>query len=532
MIQSFQKFSQSRIAKVFLAVVALSFVAFFGGGNFFRPHDPNAVVAQVGALAIGRHELAEKVQQYSQRMAAHSGEAMTREQLLAAGIPQMILWGLIHDLLLNQEAKHLGLTLSDDVLRERIHAMKAFQNDKGQFDKDYFVQVLHSNGLSEETFIAEMRLEFIREQLSNAVMVGAYLPDVMVEPLFNAQYQQRQASMLVITNKEIPIPSAPDQKVLEAFYQEHQKEFKNPELRTATLLILDTAAIGKDIPVSEEELKATYEAKLESFGKKSFEEVKSQLFVEVQKEKSLEKIYKITQELDDKIAGGATFEELAPTVLGAQLIKLTDVDSNGSDKMGTLVPELPQDKAVSQELLKTVFQLDEGSDSPFTQAQNGAYFTVRVDKVTPAAFQPFSEIQSRVLKKWTEYEQTKAAYAKAEKYTKDFNQGNRKAALMTLLPNVSLSEKSPEVPDEVKNLIYSLQVGQAGMTHVPDGFAVIVLNKIIPPQNAIKEEKMASFKESLLKSYQSDLLMSYVNALQVRYPVKMNNAAIKVLFGQ
>lgn len=531
MIQSFQKFSQSRIAKIFLAIVALSFVAFFGGGSWFRPHDPNAVVAQVGELAISRYELAEKVQQYSQRFGAQSGEAMTREQLLAAGVPQMILWGLIHELLLNLEAKHLGLTLSDDALRDRIHAMKAFQNEKGEFDKDYFAQVLRSNGLSEETFIAEVRLELIREQLAGAVMVGASLPDVMVEPLFNAQYQQRQASMLVITNKEIPVPSAPDQQVLEEFYKEHKKEFKSPELRTATLLMLDTTAMGKDIPVSEEELKATYEAKSASFGNKPFEAVKPQIIAEVQKEKALEKIYKITQELDDKIAGGATFEELAPTVPGAKMIKLTEVDSKGFDKMGTLVSELPQDKAVSQEVLKAVFQLDEGLDSPFTQAQNGDYFTVRVDKVTPAAFQPFSEIQSRVLKKWSEYEQAKAAYAKAEKYTKDFNQGNRNASLMTLLPNVSLSEKSPQVPNEVKNLIYTLQVGHAGMTAIPEGFAVVVLNKIIPPQNAIKEEKMASFKESLLKSYQSDLLNSYVNALQVRYPVKVYGNAIKALFG-
>lgn len=530
MIQAFQKFSQSRVAKVFLAIVALSFVA-FGGMSWFKQHDSNAVVAKVGELTISRYELAEKVQRYSQRLTAQTGESIPREQLLSTGIPQMVLWELIHDLLLNQEAKHLGLTISDEALRDHIHTLKAFQNEKGEFDKDYFTQILHSNGLSEEAFIAEMRLELIREQLADAIKVGAYLPEVMVEPLFNAKYQQRQASMLVIANKEMPMPSAPDQQVLEAFYKEHKKDFKTPELRTASLLMLDTAAIQKDIPVSEEELKATYEAKAESFGNKPFEEVKPQIIAEVQKEKSQEKIYKITQDLDDKIAGGATLEEVAPTVQGAKLVKLTGIDSQGFDKMGTLASDLPQDKAVSQEVLKTIFQLDEGSDSPFAQVQNGDYFTVRVDKVTPAAFQPFSEIQDRVLKKWSVQEQAKMAYAKAKQYAQDFNQGNRKVALMTLLPNVSLSEKSPTVPDEVKNLIYSLQVGHAGMTPIPEGFAVVVLNKIIPPQEDVKGEKMASFKEILLKSYQSDLLVAYVNALQVRYPVKVYDHVIKALFG-
>lgn len=532
MIQSFQKFSQSRVAKVFLAIVALSFVAFFGGGSWFRPHDPNAVVAEVGNLSISRYELAEKVQQYAQRIAAQSGESMTREQLLAEGLPQTILWGLIHDLLLNLEAKHLGLAVSDDILRSRIHAMKAFQNEKGEFDRHQFSQILRANNLSEDSFVAEMGQELVREQLIDAIIVGAYLPNEMIEPLFDAQYQYRQASMLVVSSKEIPIPSTPSDQVLEAFYKKHQKEFKTPELRTLTLLMLDPAVIAKEIPVTEEEVKSTYEAKLEAFGKKPFEEVKPLVLAEVQKEKAIEVIYKITQELDDKIAGGATFEELAPTVQGAQLIKLTDVDMHGQDRTEVSSPQLPKDKELTQEILKTAFALDEGSDSPFTQTKNGTYFTARVDKITPTAFQPFAEIKDRVLKKWSEIEQIKAAYAKAEKYTNDFNQGNRKAALMSLLPNISLSEPSPSISDEVKNLIYSLHIGQAGMTRIPEGFAVVVLNKIIPPQPKVKEEKMVSFKDTLLKHYQNDLLMGYVSALRVRYPVKVNNGAIKGLFGQ
>src|SRR5438445_483714 len=193
MIQAFQKFSQSRIAKVFLAIVALSFIA-FGGSSFWRSQHPHAVVAEVGNIAIGRGELAEKVQQYTQRMAAQTGESPTREQVLESGLPQMILWEMIHDTLLNLETKHLGLTVSDDILRDRIQSMHAFHNENGEFDKNLFLQILRSNGLSEDAFIAEIRQELTREQLVGAIQVGAYLPDEMVDRLFDAQYQQRQAS--------------------------------------------------------------------------------------------------------------------------------------------------------------------------------------------------------------------------------------------------------------------------------------------------------------------------------------------------
>jgi peptidyl-prolyl cis-trans isomerase D len=530
MIQSFQKFSQSRVAKVFLAIVALSFLAFFGGGGWFRPHDPHAVVANVGTLSISRYELAEKVQQASQRLATQSGQAMTPEQLLEAGLPQMILWGLINDLLLNLEAKHLGLTVSDDVIRDRIHSMKAFQNAKGEFDREHFEQILRSNGFSEESFIAEIREELIREQLANAVMVGAYLPEEMVDSLFTAQYQYRQASMVVVSASEIPPPAAPSEDVLQAFYKENKQGFKRPELRNITLLMLDPDVIAKGIVVSPEEIKSIYEAKPDLYGKMTLENATPLIMAEVQKEKATEQIFKITQDLDDKIAGGATFEELAPTVQGAQLLKLKEMDKNGRDQMGVLIFQTPNDKEVAEEVLKTAFELDEGSDIPFTQARNGAAYTLKVDKIMPSALQPFSEIKDLVLKKWTETEQYKAAYAKAEKYVNDFNQGSRNVALMSLLPNLSLSEPSPTVPSDVKNLVYSLHLNQAGVTRVPEGFAVVVLNKIIPPDPKVREEKIASFKESLLKHYQNDLLTSYVNALHVRYPVKINNSAIKALY--
>ena len=510
---------------MFLSIVALSFIVFWGGERWFRSKDSRSVVVTVGDTAIGRYELATKVHQYAQTIADQTGQTPTKEQLFAAGIPQMILGDLIHNLLLDLEAKHLSLVASDDVVREHIHGMKAFQNDKGEFDRERFAQVLRANGFSEDGFINEIREDLIREQLANAVMAGAYVPDEMVSRLFDAQYQHRQASMVVVAAKDIPAPQPPSAEVLEAFYNDHQKEFETPELRTFTVLVLDPATMGKDVSVTEDEIKATFEAKSEMWGKKKLEEVRKQVIAEIQKEKAAEQLYKLTQEIDDKIAGGATFEEVAPTVPGAQVIKLTDVDKAGRDRMENVSAELPKDEGFAQEMLKTIFSLDEGADSPFAQAKNGAYFTARVDKVIPPVIQPFAEIRDRVLKIWTETEKLKAAYAKAEKYRQDFSQGNRNAALMQLLPNMSLSEPSPNVADEVKNLVYSLPLGQAGVAQVPEGFAVVVLNKVIPPAPKVREEKMAGFKEALLKRYKNDILSGYVNALRYRYKVSNINAA-------
>jgi len=532
MIQSLQRFSQSRVAKVFLAIVALSFVAFFGGGNFFTPHDPHAVIAEVGNLAIGRVEYSEKVRELAQRISAESGEPITKEDLFNSGVPQTVLNQLIHNILLNLEAEHLGLTVSDEAILTQIQTIKGFQNEKGVFDRNRFTQILRSMGMSEDAFISEIRQEMIRDELSNAIMVGAFLPDEMINRLFNAQHENRQASMLMIPIKEIASPPAPSQEVLEAFYKDHEKEFETPELRTISALVIDPALITNEIPVTNEEMKETYEAKSEAFGKKPFEEVKDLVKADVQKEKANEEIYKITQDLDDKIAAGSTFEELSPQTKGAVLVKLDGVDASGHDRLGNPTTALPKNEELAGEILQTAFGLEEASDSPFSQAKNGAYYTVRVDKVTPKAIQSFAEIKDHVLNTWSEIEKKNTALAKAEQYVESFNKGDRKAALMTLLPSLSLAEPSKEVSHYILNLVFSLRPGKAGIAQVPEGYAVVVMNTIIPPKPGVKEEKMAAFKENLLRQYKNDLLTAYVNALKVRYPVKINGAAIAAFKGQ
>lgn len=532
MIQSFQKFSQSRVAKIFLAIVALSFVAFFGGGNFFRPHDTTATIAEVGNLSISRYEFSQKVREQTQRLSAESGDQMSKEELLQSGLPRMVLNHMIQEILLGLEAEYLGLAVSDETVVAQIQSIKAFQNEKGVFDRNRFTQIIRSHGMSEDTFISEVHQEIVRDQLSNAIMVGAHVPDEMLNRLFNAQYQHRQASQLIISPKDIPAPPAPAQDVLEAFYKKNEKFFETPELRTISALVIDPAALAKDIPVTDAEMRATYDAKIDTFGKKPFEDVKPLVKADVQKEKANEETYKITQELDDKIAAGATFEELVSQTKGAQLIKLNEIDSNGHDRLGTPSPTLPKTQELANELLQTGFSLDESADSPFSQAKNGSYYTVRVDKITPKALQPFTEVKDRVLKVWTEIEQLKEAHDKAVKYAESFNKGDRKVALMTLLPNMSLSEPSVEIPNEVQELVFSLRPGKAGIARVPEGFAVVVMNTILPPEAGVKEEKMASFKELILKQYKSDLLSAYLNALRIRYPVKINQEAFAAFAGQ
>jgi peptidyl-prolyl cis-trans isomerase D len=530
MIQSFQKFSQSRVAKIFLAILALSFVAFFGGSNWLPSRDPHGVIAEVGSETIDHRQFAEKVHQRAQLIMTHSQEALSRENLLAAGLPQMVLSQLVQENLLNLEAAHLGLTVSDEAIRNYIHSLKAFQAKNGKFDRALFAQILRSNGLSEDAFISNLRQELIREQLIEAIVRGAYLPDSMVARLFNAQYQTRQASMLLVSPKDIPAPPLPSEKVLEAFYKEHQKQFALPELRSFTVLTVDPNLFAKDVAVTDKDIEDLYAAKQADFQKKPLKEVKPLLLAEIQKEKALEQAYQLTQQLDDKIAGGATLEDITTSSQGVALLKVSLIDAQGRAPLQEGPSALPQDKDLVQDILQTGFGLETDTDSPFSQSRNGSYYMIRVDKINLPALPAFKDIKNRVQKAWIQVEQFKAAKNKAEAYVNSFNRGDRKASLMARLPNLSLALPSPDVQNEVKNLVFSLRPHQTATTITPKGIAVVTLNAIALPEEKVKEKEMASFKESLLNSYKDDLLVAYLNALRIRYTVKINAEAIAALF--
>lgn len=496
MIQTLQKFSESRLAKIFLGLVALSFISV--GADWFRTTDSNTFVAEVGTTKISGFDLNREVQEQANRIISQSSHSVTPEDLLKAGLPQEVLDQLVRDTLMTLEVNRLGLTVTDEAVRKRTHSLKMFQDATGTFIHARFVQVLRDNKISEEWFLDRIRKEMTQEQLSQAVTFGVRLPSEMVGPLFDLQFQHREARMLTLNPKDMTRTPSPSPKELEAFYQKHASSFTTPELRTFTTLVLDPVMIAKKNTMTEEE--------------------------------SSEMLHKLTQELDDKIAGGATFEEVAAQTQGIALLKIDSVTANGLAYGEKLASQLPKDTDFAQELLQSVFALESTIDTPFVQAKNGTYYAIRLDKIAPQTLAPFKEKEAFALKVWQESEQFKAAQTKGQALAKSFNEAKKAIKGLVSLPALSLSKASPEVPDTVTDLVFSLRPDQAGVCLLPEGVAVVVLTKITHPDAKTKQEKLETFRENLLSQYKTDVLTAYINGLRIRYPVKVHQDRVQAMY--
>ena len=258
---------------ILFALLILSF-AVWGIGDTFRPGQYGNVVAEVGDQEITETEFRRSFgRQYSQ-LQQNLGGSLSSEMLRDLGLPQVVLGQLVTRGLLDQQAQDLGLTVTDDQVRQVIFAQDAFRDSLGQFDRFNFEQFLRANDMSEAGFVQELRRDALQARISQALLSGASVPDQLARMLYAYQEQRRTARYV-----EVPLPpaetiEAPDQIDLEAFYEQAADRFRSPEYRSVTALWIKPNDFLEETAVSDAQLALEYEARRESLIEPEEREIK------------------------------------------------------------------------------------------------------------------------------------------------------------------------------------------------------------------------------------------------------------------
>jgi hypothetical protein len=79
-----------------------------------------------------------------------------------------VLGRLVADATLTDEARRMGLGISNESLSREIAGDTAFQDPSGNFDRDAFVQLLQNAGLTEDQYVEELRTGYTRQQIRRA----------------------------------------------------------------------------------------------------------------------------------------------------------------------------------------------------------------------------------------------------------------------------------------------------------------------------------------------------------------------------
>jgi len=373
MLRNMRKAGQTLVGKtiatVFFAGLIVSF-AIWGIGDIFRTR-PESTVAEVGKTQITVNQVRNAYTNQLQQLSRQFRTVITAEQARMFGLDQQVLNSLVTEAVMSEEAKRLGLSVSDELVARSIMENPAFKGADGQFNRALFDQALRNAGLSEPGFVQEQRASMARAHLAEAIAGDLTVPAAAKEALHRFTAERRSASYLVLNAAMAGDIPAPTDEQLQSFYEERKGTFRAPEYRAVNIMALDAAAIAKPDEVPEADARQYYEQQKAKYGQPERRTIQQIPFTAMAD----------AQAASEKIKAGADFEAVAAE---------RGVAASGLE-LGTFSKAEMLDPAVAD----AAFNLPQGGVSDPIQGRFGPVI-LRVTQIQPESVRPFEEVAADI----------------------------------------------------------------------------------------------------------------------------------------
>jgi peptidyl-prolyl cis-trans isomerase D len=264
MLDSMRRGVTNIFTKFLLALLIVAF-AVWGIGDVVRRSGQSAV-ATVGPTEITMQEFRQAYQDEVQSVSRRLGRRLTPEQAKVLGIETRALARLIGFAALDLHARSLGLTAPENIVATIIRADPAFAGPTGQFSRNEFRQQIGQYGYqSEGQYIQARQRDIMREQLTETLGAGVTAPAALVELLHRYREEQRVIEYFTPDYEKHIKVAEPDESKLQEFYEQNKRQYLALEQRKANLLLLTRDEALSRITISDDEIKAAYEAAKESY---------------------------------------------------------------------------------------------------------------------------------------------------------------------------------------------------------------------------------------------------------------------------
>jgi peptidyl-prolyl cis-trans isomerase D len=376
MLESMRNAAQGVVGKAIMTVVmGLIIVSFviWGVGDMLRGFT-SSTVASVGSQQISAqdyHFAYERLlQQYQRRLR----QPFTNEQARAVGLDREVLQRLLSEAAIDEEARKLGLNVSEDALRAMIVSNPNFSDKSGAFDAQKFAGALRDNDMNERMFVSDLRKTALRQFIVAALTAGVAAPKAAVKAEADFQGQTRSIDYFVLPASaagEIPQPS---EETLKSYFNDRKAQYRAPEYRAMDILSLEPETLANPDEVTDADAQAAYDkvaGKDPRYGSPEKRDLQQILFPNEADADAAEA----------RIKAGASFDDI---------VKERNLKPEETD-----IGEMTRDAMIDKGEADAVFALSQGGVSDVLKSQFGPVI-VRVKGVTPSTVKPYAEVAQEI----------------------------------------------------------------------------------------------------------------------------------------
>jgi hypothetical protein len=544
MLELIRKYSNSIVVKVFLMVLAVTFVFCFGLSSIIRKYTGKDYLVKIGNVKISlpmfNLEKAKKLNMLRNR------SKDVDEKAESSSILHQIIWENVIDL----ATSDFGFIVSDETIKKYISGMYMFRDKDGRFNAEMLRGFLYKIQVPEPTFI-----EFSRKDIKNGLIKAPFRYISVqgeLDHYIKSRLEKRVLSVVELKPDSFFINEKPSAQELETFFSENPDLFMVDETRSFKILEFMESKIEENIKITEDEMKEAYEISPERESR-TYEEMKAEIEADLKQEKAQTEINEKTRQIEDSLMAGGNIEEVAKK-FGLNLITVSDVTMTNND---TLKVKYKND------VLIVAFSTEDGTDSSFSEAAdekgNKLLWLVHVDSITPKRIAEFAKVQNKIQKEWLRKKQMEKAIEIANSFVEQIKAGERLASLasknaQTYSVTYSFDrngdwegkrqeeankndEKAPkkaprnEKFDKIVSEMYKeafLNSKKTAFFKEIDGVIVIAQVHEIIPAYAIDPNEREKLHASLIRETVEDLYQQLVGYLSKnRYEVKINHEMLK-----
>lgn len=355
-----------------MGVLIVSF-GIWGIADIFRGFG-QSTVATVGGNEISVNDFRQTYTDRLQQIGRQFGRPLTPDQARAFGFDRQVLQQTLAEAALDEEARRLGLNQSDAETMRVIFNDPNFKGTNGAFDPQRFQYVIRNFGFTEQRYLADQRHVSLRRQIAGTISAGLEPSNAMLEALSHFQNEQRSIDYIKLGAAQAGTIDAPSPEVLGSYFDEHKSQFKAPEFRKISFVMVTPEEIGKWTEVSDDDAKKLYAQRVDRLGTPEKRQVQQMSFPTMDEAQAAKK------RLAD---GDVTFDELAKER------NLTSADLD----LGLVTKSAILDSAVAD----MAFSLPTGEVSDPVQGKFGVGL-VKVSAIQPGS-QPSYESVAADIKK-------------------------------------------------------------------------------------------------------------------------------------
>lgn len=516
MLRILREHAQSWMLKGILIVVALSFVLFFGGYAYFREKKVT-YVAKVNSTTVEWREYNDALQSAIKQYRDALGPSFSEKMIQELHLQEKILDGLIDKILILQEAKRLGLSVSDEELREAIESIQTFQVN-GQFDRRGYEWFLRSNRMTSEEFEQSQRESLLISKVVSLIKLNeGNVSDDEVLDTYLFENERINLAFLKIVPGSLKSQVNANEVEIKDYYQKHQEELRIPTLVQVQYLLFRPSDFERKVQVSSDEAKQYYDSRKDAFKIPKQVRVRD-ILIKVEPQDTPDKIEakkKKAEEILDKAKKTKDFGSLAKQYSDAEN------GSKGGD-LGWIRKGM-----LGEQIEPILFNMKAGDLSRILPANDG-FHIFKVEEVKEEKLKPFDTVKDQILLTLDKEKAKAEASRKADDafYAlfkgRDLEGYSRDNGIP--IKTTGFFKEGDEIPEigrspAFSSSAFSLRVGDISpVVNVPPNFYILkMVNKKdsrLPPLNEVKEEVTRKVIETKAEEKARQVAEEFLNQIR------------------